>query len=89
MNIELNPSALGQSLSRFLHRFHVVVFVVTVIGGLAVATYLLMLAMNPPESDEAITARPRLDTATIERVNNLSNTPAPLQIPANKRTNPF
>lgn len=62
---------LVQSISWFLHRFHVIIFVLFVVGGLSIATLLLNLVItnntlnvDPPTQDS-------FDTATIERLRDL------------------
>lgn len=99
MNVNLDINSLGSTLSKFLHRFHIVIFVLVVIGGLSVATFLLSTAMNP-SSSAAAPATPVspaaqaaggttvLDTETIKKVKALRTDSAPLVLPPG-RTNPF
>ena len=93
MNANLDINNLGSSLGKFLHRFHVVIFVLVVIGGLSVATLLLSNAMNSsstatPESPTSPTSTATLDTEIIKKVKALRTDSAPLVLPTG-RTNPF
>ena len=41
MNSDLSLAALGRASSKFLHRYHIILFVIIAFGGLAVTTFLL------------------------------------------------
>jgi len=41
MDISLSPATIAKAFSHFLHRYHVVLFSVFALGGLAVAVFLL------------------------------------------------
>lgn len=92
MKLDMNPTQLTRSFSRFFHRFHVLIFVVFVIGGLSTATFLLSQALTAPSSADTTNTSPAgFDKTTIEKINSLrsaSDQPAPLTMPAG-RTNPF
>lgn len=89
-NISLNE--LPKQLSRLLHRYHVVTFTLIVLGGMAVAVFLLnniLQASSHPTEGSGISSS--FDTDTIERVNELkSSTDAPqtMSFPTG-RINPF
>lgn len=86
-------SALPKQLGKFLGRYHLVLFVILVVGSMSVVVLLIneSLSASTDISDIKSTAQTTLDQATIDRVNALS--PAqdqqPLQLPAGQRTNPF
>lgn len=90
MNLELNPKHLIEHTSHFLYRYHVVLFVIIVIGSLAVATFLLNLAMSPqpPAGNNSATST-KLDTDTMKEIDALRTESTPLVLPTDKRTNPF
>lgn len=89
-NISLNE--LPKQLSRLLHRYHVVTFTLVVLGGMAVAVFLLnniLQVSSHPTEGSGISSS--FDTDTIERVNELkSSTDAPqtMSFPTG-RINPF
>lgn len=73
-----------------MHRYHVVIFTIVIIGGLSVATYLMYQVTAPP-STTSTNITTGFDQATIERIKNLKgsgDTQAPLELPAG-RTSPF
>jgi hypothetical protein len=92
MQANLDLKIGSRAFFQFLHRFHVVIFVLVVIGGLAVATLLLTTAMNTPSPDTTATTNatsvPVIQTETIQRVKELRTDSTPLVLPPG-RTNPF
>lgn len=92
MKLDMNLSQLSESFSRFFHRYHVLIFVIFVIGGLSTATFLLSQALTTPSTTDTTNTVPSgFDKATIEKINSLrsaSDQSAPLTMPAG-RTNPF
>lgn len=95
MKLELNPQQIGNAISRFLQRHNFVLFVIIVVGSMATIVWILN-GIITQASDTAATAnnQPQVttfDSATLERVNALrsTSTQADLQIPANRRSNPF
>lgn len=92
MQQSLNLHQIQQSLSHFLHRYHVLVFVFTVIGGLSLATFMINQAINTP-STQSTTAETtgNFDKATMEKIKALRKTdeaPKQLVLPTG-RANPF
>lgn len=92
MQQSLNLSQLGKSASRFLHRYHVLIFVLTVIGGLSLATFMINQAIN---NAAAAQTTPEtiggFDKATMEKIKGLrkpTDEPEPLNLPSG-RVNPF
>ena len=90
MDINLSTSAIKKTLIAFLHRFHLVIFVVIILGGLAVIILLLNnIVVRSGQSDgyTSDTSNGTFDQATIQKIEELQNrsqTP-----PATGRTNPF
>lgn len=88
----LSLSQITKPLSQLLHRFHVILFALLVIGGLSVATFLLygsIVTSSAP--DQQVTSSSSFDKTTIEKIKTLrdpSQPGSPLQLPAG-RTNPF
>ena len=68
-----NPlSNFPSQISHILHRYHVVIFTLTVIGGLALAIFFLNLTLNQSTlADEAGGVNTTFDTETINRINQL------------------
>lgn len=90
MEMNLSTQAIKKSIVTFLHRFHIVIFVVLVLGGLAVVVLLLnnIVVMSgqkngyTPDTNNA-----GFDQSTIQKIEDLQNrsqTP-----PTSGRTNPF
>ncbi len=90
MNLEFDPKRLAQVASHFLYRYHIVLFVLIVIGSLAIATFLLNSAMSPaPISSPETSKTSSFDTKTMDKIDALRTTSTPLVLPTGKRTNPF
>lgn len=91
MKAEINLEQITRGISHFLHRFHVLIFVITILGGLAVATFMLynvILSTAPSSTQPPPTT---FDKDTIKKVETLrdnNDTPSPLIKPEG-RTNPF
>lgn len=89
-NISLND--LPKQLSRFFHRYHVVTFSLIVLGGMAVAVFLLNnILQASAQPDEGTTTSAAFDKATIDRIDKLktrSDSPEPMSFPTG-RVNPF
>lgn len=91
MKSSLNLSTITDALSHFLHRFHVVIFTLFVIGGLALATFMFYQTIMSATVAELTTTNNGFDTKTIKAITNLrakGEASKPLQKPAG-RTNPF
>jgi hypothetical protein len=88
-NISL--STLSKSISTFLHRFHLIIFVVIVVGGLAIAIMSVSSVLQESTlNDIGQSPDSQFDTATIKRINQLRtlNDSNSLTLPGG-RTNPF
>ncbi len=92
MAVEVSTSQLLRGYSRFFYRYHVVLFVVAALGGLAIVVFLLnqiiQLSTDTSKTTEAPTSG--FDQATIERLRDLKQTSSsePLEFPRG-RINPF
>lgn len=78
----------------FLGRFHAIIFVIVVCGGLAVAVYMLSSVINESSTPSGYTppsTNTSFDAQTIERVEglrDLSTSPTNFQFPTG-RVDPF
>lgn len=91
--MELSFVTIKTKLANFLHRFHVILFTVVVLGGLAGVVYMLNDVIIQSESDTPSSAATQtsFDQETMKRIETLE-TPSgpPPKIDANgKRVNPF
>lgn len=87
----LSLSTTKTSFVAFLHRFHLVIFVVLVVGSLAFAVFSVSVVLQQStQNDLSQAPNSQFDTATINRVNQLhtSDENTTLSLPGG-RTNPF
>lgn len=86
----MNVSQLSAYLSRFLHRFHLTLFVVFVLGGLSLVTLFLNHAITAKDDTPAQTTEQAFDEAAMKRINDLrsSTDQTTLTFPEG-RSNPF
>jgi hypothetical protein len=90
MELNLSTQALKKTVVAFLHRFHIVIFVVLILGGLAVVVLLLnniVILSGQSNGYTPDTNNASFDQSTIQKIEDLQNrnqTP-----PASGRTNPF
>lgn len=87
----LSLSQLSAMLVHFLHRYHVLLFVLTAVGGLSIATFLINQTINTPSESTIQSGTQTFDKETMEKVKSLrkpTEAPAPLELPAG-RINPF
>lgn len=93
--MEISFTDIKKTISRFLHRFHVVVFTVVILGGLAAAVFVFnnIIAQSSGEDASYTSAvnDTTFDQATINRINQLrtSTDPEDKINLSNGRTNPF
>jgi len=86
----LSFAQLNRMASQFLHRFHVILFVVFVIGGLSLATLFLSQAITKQGTVAPTASDPPFDTATMLKIENLRTTSDQSNLnPPSGRTNPF
>lgn len=92
MQQSLNLSQITKALSHFLHRYHILIFVLTVIGGLSLATFMINQAINTaPAADPVADITGGFDKDTMAKIKSLrkaGEAPDPLTLP-NGRVNPF
>lgn len=87
----LSLTQVKSSLLQFLHRYHVLLFVLTVIGGLSLATFMINQVINIPVSSDTQSTTESFDKETMNKVKTLrkpDEAPAPLVLPSG-RVNPF
>ena len=94
MKSTLTISAIGTGITRKLMRFHVILFTLIVVGGLAAVVYLLygIVISAIDVSGETTPTSTRFDQQTIDRLEEIdeaSRSGSKLQIPQNQRINPF
>ncbi|MDO4712357.1 MAG: hypothetical protein Q4B05_00370 [Candidatus Saccharibacteria bacterium] len=90
--MKLDADQLAKLFSRFLHRYHVVLYSLTIVIGVAIAVWMVSGVMGMSQQYDAITMPPAtFDQATIDRLDTLSTSTNPVNnfsLPAG-RTNPF
>lgn len=92
--ITLTPKKIKEAFFAFLHRFHVVVFVVLVLGGLVWVVLLLNLTVitsSEPNDYTPPTSTTTFDQDTIKRIEELKTRDqnADISMPPGVRINPF
>lgn len=93
--MEISFTDIKKAISRFLHRYHVVVFTVVILGGLAAAVFVFNnIIAQSSGTDTGYTSSANdttFDKATIDRINQLktSSDPEDKIDFSNGRTNPF
>ena len=90
VNLNLSPQAIKKAVVTFLHRFHIVLFVIVVLGGLAVIIFLLnniVVLSGQSNGYTPDTNNSSFDQSTIKKIEDLKNrSQSP---PTSGRTNPF
>lgn len=73
MNINLSLDSIKKVFSTFLHRFHVIIFVIIVLGGVAASIFVLnnIVILSTDTSEYTPSTSATFDQETIERVKNL------------------
>ena len=91
MKLDSSPTQIIHAFSHFMHRYHVIVFSIFVLGGLSVATFLLYRAATSATSPSSQFSTSSFDKTTINKISELrgaGDAPTPLKLPTG-RTNPF
>jgi len=97
MNKSPDISTSLKPVGRFFQRFHLTIFIVVIVGGLAYAVVSLYTVLSDastiPEqpTSTVTTTRPTYDQTTIDHLNQLytaENAPGSIDLPAG-RINPF
>lgn len=87
----LSLNLISGTITMILHRYHVLLFVITAIGGLSFATFMINQTVNKPADSTSQSTTETFDKDTIEKVKKLrkpNEAPAPLSLPSG-RINPF
>lgn len=92
--MDISLLSLKQSLTRFLHRYHVVLFVIVALGSLSVSILLLNTIITKSGDSNGYVSSSNnasFDKETIEKVNQLraQGETATSSIPTSGRINPF
>lgn len=90
-DLSFNPQQISRSISQFMHRYHVIIFVLLVVGGLSAATFALYQTVESSKSARTDTPNTTFDTKTIEKIKDLrsaDDASTPLVLPPG-RTNPL
>ncbi len=92
MKTDLNLQQFGPTISHFLHRYHVIMFTLLAIGGLAFATLKINQAVSTPQAaPQQAPLSSTFDAATMKKINSLNQTSTQstnFTLPSG-RTNPF
>lgn len=90
-DISLNPQQITQSISGFMHRYHVLIFSFIVLGGLSAATFMLYQTVVSAQTVQESNAKTTFDSGTMTKIRELrasDDAGTPLTLPPG-RTNPF
>ncbi len=92
--MDISLTAIKKGLARFIERFHVIIFVITVLGGLVVVILLLNNVILTSSDSAGYTpsgVSAEFDQSTINRIEQLkSRTETGSQLDLSQgRTNPF
>lgn len=90
---DLSLTGIKQGFAHVLGRYHIVIFVIVVLGGLAAAIFSLNNTLNASskDTDYSPSLSSSFDQQTIKRINQLKTTDessSPLDL-SHGRTNPF
>ena len=91
ISINIDSQQLVRGLSGFMHRYHVLIFSIVVLGGLSAATFSLYQTVTSAQTVEPSNAKTTFDNETITKIRELrtsSDTTNNLTLPSG-RTNPF
>lgn len=92
-NLNLSLQSIKKTAVALLHRFHVVLFVIIILGGLAVVILLLNSVVVRSGQSDGYTpdnSSTTFDQATIKKIQELKTSgQSTSQLPTGVRTNPF
>jgi hypothetical protein len=74
INLTISPQAIKQAVYQFIHRFHVVIFVVVALGGLAASVFILnTIIVTSGDTRQFLSqnARSDFDQDTIKKIKEL------------------
>jgi hypothetical protein len=83
--MDINSASITQSTSRFLHRFHIIIFVVVGLGALGLGIFIIyqnILSIDDPHGYTSQTNNTSFDTPTSQRINALQ--PSDYRLPSNQ-----
>lgn len=66
---------ISKSLSRLLHRYHLILFTILALGGVIVATLILNNVVSSSAPSDISTPYQEFDKDTIERLSTLNTSP--------------
>ncbi|HEU5121482.1 MAG TPA: hypothetical protein VFT59_01440 [Candidatus Saccharimonadales bacterium] len=94
INLSISPEAIKKALYSFMHRFHVVIFVVVALGGLAISVFILNAIIIKSSDTSQLPSQQvsaGFDQETIKKIEELKTRDQSgdtFNLPAG-RTNPF
>ncbi|HET6746871.1 MAG TPA: hypothetical protein VFH06_02065 [Candidatus Saccharimonadales bacterium] len=74
IDLSISPEAIKKSFFVFMHRYHVILFVVVVLGGLAVSVFVLnTIVIRSSDTSDSTSGQTsgEFDQATIKRIEEL------------------
>lgn len=93
MNISISLTSIKNFIVRGLHRYHVVLFVIIVLGGLALMVFFLNLILIRSSESDGYTSSSNnasFDQQTIDRIEGLKKADdSSSQLNLSGRSNPF
>jgi hypothetical protein len=92
MNIQFSPPAIKNVIVNLLHRFHVIIFVITIIGGLTIVVFFLNSTLILSSESDGYTSpseNASFDQTTIDRIKQLRTGGSESQLDLSGRSNPF
>lgn len=93
MNISISLTSIKKIIVRSLHRYHVVLFVIIVLGGLALMVFFLNLILIRSSESDGYTSSSNnasFDQQTIDRIEDLKKADdSSSQLDLSGRSNPF
>lgn len=95
MKSDISLQSITSGISKTLHRYHVVLFTVLVIGGVAAMIFMInqtIIRSTDTTDQQQNDTSMNFDQATIEQLEELdsdASNPGPLALPEGKRISPF
>jgi hypothetical protein len=74
VTLSISPTVIKESFFSFLHRFHLMIFVIVVLGGVAASIFILnaiVIRSNDTSDAPANTTSAKFDEATMKRIDEL------------------
>ena len=93
MNNSPSVGQLGVILARFLPRYHITLYTMTIVIAVSVAIFLISsVTSSSDDVDAKVVETTKFDTNTIDRIkeyNSSSQAAKPFSLPGSGRINPF